>query len=162
MPLRNELMQLGAPANVATAMAANGVMESGGNHRAKEKGGHGFGIFQITDRARRALFRRTMGVDVEQATRQQQLRYALWELSHSERRGWQRAQANGQDSPNLAAGYARFVERPKEKDRDSAERAAIAEAMTINLQVQGLPKGAKVTATSRRGARPAISHAVAH
>lgn len=162
IPLRDELMQLGAPANVATAMAANGVMESGGNHRAKEKGGHGYGIFQITDRARRALFRKTMGVDVEHATRQQQLRYALWELGHSERRGWQRAQANGQDAPNLAAGYARFVERPAEKDRDSAERAAVAEAMTINLQVHGLPKGAAVTATSRRGSRPAISHAVAH
>jgi hypothetical protein len=162
IPLRDELMQLGAPANVATAMAANGVMESGGNHRAKEKGGHGYGIFQITDRARRALFRKTMGVDVEQATRQQQLRYALWELGHSERRSWQRAQANGQDAPNLAAGYARFVERPAEKDRDSAERAAVAEAMTINLQVHGLPKGAAVTATSRRGSRPAISHAVAH
>lgn len=162
IPLRDELMQLGAPANVATAMAANGVMESGGNHRAKEKGGHGYGIFQITDRARRALFRKTMGVDVEHATRQQQLRYALWELGHSERRSWQRAQANGQDAPNLAAGYARFVERPAEKDRDSAERAAVAEAMTINLQVHGLPKGAAVTATSRRGSRPAISHAVAH
>lgn len=162
IPLRDKLMRLGAPANVATAMAANGVMESGGNHKAREKGGHGYGIFQITDRARRALFRKVMGVDVEHSSEDQQLRYQLWELSHSEKGSWRKAQRNGTDAPNLAAGYARFVERPKEKDRDSAERAAVAEAMTINLQVHGLPKGSAVTATSKRGSRPAISHAVAH
>lgn len=161
LPLRDKLMRLGAPAHVATAMAANGVMESGGNHKAKEKGGHGFGIFQITDRGRRALFRKVVGVDVERASEEQQLRYSLWELSNSEKHNWRRAQANGNDPANLAAGYARYVERPKEKARDSAERAAVADAMSIHLKVEGLPKGATVTATSRRGSRPAISHAVA-
>lgn len=162
-PLAEEARRYGFSQAEAQGIAANVVLESGGNHQARERGGSkaGRGLIQWTDRARKAEFRRAVGVDVEHSTRDQQWRFLRYELFHKERDNWRRTMRNGQHAPSIAAGYARFVERPYEKDRDAAERAAVAEAMTINLQVNGLPKGATVTATSQRGSRPAISHAVA-
>lgn len=164
VPLAAEARRYGFSEAESKGIAANVIMESNGNHRASERGGSraGRGLIQWTDRGRKAEFRRVMGVDVENASRDQQWRFLRYELSHKEARGWGLAMRNGQHAPSIAAGYARFVERPKDKPRDSAERAAIAEAMTVNLHVTGLPKGAKVRATSGRGPAPAVSLAMAH
>ncbi|MEE8610059.1 MAG: phage tail tip lysozyme [Sphingomonas aquatilis] len=163
-PIAAEAKRYGFTDAEAQGIASNIVLESGGNHRARERGasGAGRGLIQWTDKARKAEFRRVVGVDVEQSSRDQQWRFLRYELSHREKAGWRRAMANGQHAPSIASGFARWVERPADPGRDSAERAAVAEAMTVNLHVTGLPKGAAVTATSRRGSRPAISHAVAH
>lgn len=158
-----EAMGYGFSRAEAIGIAANVQLESGGNHRSREAGGRGpgRGLIQWTDPARKALFRRIMGVDVEHASRAQQWQFLRWETEHSEARNWQRALGAGQDPATIAAGYARYVERPADKPRDSAERAAVAEAMTINLEVRGLPAGASVKATGGQGARPAVSYGYA-
>lgn len=161
LPLVGEAMKYGFTRSEAIGIAANIMLESGGDHRSKERGGSGRGLIQWTDKARKAEFRRVMGVDVEHASRDQQWRFLRYELSHKEARSWEKARARGQDPASIAAGYARYVERPANKTRDSAERAAVANAMTINLQVSGLPAGTKVRATGT-GAKPSISHAFSH
>lgn len=162
LPLVSEAQRHGfSDRNEAVAVAANVMLESGGNHRAREKGGNGRGLIQWTDRRRKELFRRVMGVDVEHADRATQWRFMRWETQHSEASNWRRAHRGGNDAGSLAAGYARYVERPANKDRDSAERAAVADAMTIKLEVSGLPQGTKVKAVGGSGARPAVSHAFA-
>jgi hypothetical protein len=160
-----EAMGYGRSKAEAIALAANVQMESGGDHRSRESGGRGAGrgLIQWTDQARKRKFREVQGVDVEHATRDQQWRHIMWEIENrrGEKRGWDRALANGQDPAAIAAGYARYVERPKEKARDAAERAAVADAMVIQLDIRGLPPGASAKATGGRGARPAVSYGYA-
>ena len=146
----------------AVGVAANVMLESGGNHRSREGGGGGGrGLIQITDKARKAQFRRVTGVDIEHADRATQWRYIHWETQHSEARGWRRAHQRGNDAASVADGYARHVERPANATRDGAERAAVADAMMIKLEVVGLPQGTKVRATGNGRAQPAVSHALA-
>lgn len=165
LPLRTEAMRYGWTANEATGIAANIMLESGGDHRAREKGGNGRGLIQWTDPRRKALFRRIMGVDVEHASRDQQWRFMRWETQNSEARNWRRATASS-DPSSIAAGYARYVERPANKDRDSAERAAVAAAMgdipvKVEIDMRGAPAGTKTKVSAGRG-RPAVSHAYQH
>ncbi len=162
MPLVGEAMHYGFSKAEAIGVAANVVLESGGRHTAREKGGHGAGLIQWTDKARKAEFHRVTGMTPETADRATQWRFIRYELQHKERRGWQKALAGGQYGPSIAAGFARHVERPANADRDSAERAKVAEALTIHLNVEGLPRGTSVKATGGRGARPSVSHAFAH
>lgn len=165
MPLVGEAQAARFNRSDAIALAANVELESGGRTHAREGGGAGpgRGLLQWTDRARRDRFQQIEGVDVEHADRATQWRHMRWETEHpeSEARGWQRAHAEGNDPASVAAGYTRYVVRPSNKPRDSAERAAVADAITINLQFTGIPQGAGVTATghSKHGNAPAISHA---
>jgi Phage tail lysozyme len=162
--LRDKLVTQGAPLSYANAIAANAVRESGANYQAREKGGNGRGLFQITDKARKALFRRITGVDVENSSEDQQIHFALYELEHSEKKNWQRALANGNEAGSVAAGYARYVERPANPDRDGAERAAVARALSaipvhVTVEHKNAPPGTRTTVKAGRGPAPAISHA---
>ncbi|MDR6850393.1 phage tail tip lysozyme [Sphingomonas sp. BE137] len=162
--LRDKLVAQGAPLSYANAIAANAVRESGANYQAREKGGNGRGLFQITDKARKALFRRITGVDVENSSEDQQIHFALYELEHSEKKNWQRALANGNEAGSVAAGYARYVERPANPDRDGAERAAVARALSaipvhVTVEHKNAPPGTRTTVKAGRGPAPAISHA---
>ena len=166
VPLVREGMGYGLSEADATAVAANMVLESGGRHDARENGGKGpgRGLLQWTDKARKRLFRQVMGVDVENSSRDQQWRFSLWEMQNSEARNWARAHANGSDAGSVAAGFARYVERPANKDRDAAERRAVAEAIPVHVTVElvGAQPGTKARVTAGNASRPAISHAVAH
>lgn len=164
MPIADEARRHGFNNSDSTAIAANIIMESNGNHRSRERGnsGAGRGLIQWTSPDRKAAFRRVMGVDVDHSSREQQWQFLKWELAHTHAKRWRQAHAGGSDPASVAAGFTRHIEAPANIPRDSAERAAIAEAMTINLRVHGLPKGTGVTAESNRGSKPAISHAVAH
>ncbi|MEA3002166.1 MAG: Phage tail lysozyme [Sphingomonadales bacterium] len=141
-PLRDRLIAGGHSVDDATALAANAAMESGADYRSRERiRGHpnqgGRGLWMWTG-PRRDLFRRTMGVSVENSTEDQQIRFQEWELAHTERRTWQHAHAAGRGAPDIAAGFATYVERPANPTRDSAERAAVAEAMgAIPVHVTG-------------------------
>jgi hypothetical protein len=120
--------------NLATGFAANIVLESLGQTNSREQGGGpGRGLMQITNAARKANFRKVMGVDIDHATRDQQYRFALWEKAndHYESKMWRRALSHGSDPASIAAGIARYVERPLNKPRDAAERAAVAAAMPL-------------------------------
>lgn len=161
IPLAHEARKYFPSDAEAIGVASNVMLESGGRHRAREKGGNGVGLIQWTDKRRKQLFRQVTGVDVEHASREQQWRFARWETQNSEASGWRRAKARGQDPGAIAAGYAKYVERPANKERDGAERAALAEAIALNLHVTGLPAGAMVRAKAGRGPAPAVSLAMA-
>lgn len=166
VPIAAEARRYGFSKAEAQGIAANIVLESGGNHRAREKGGAGRGLIQWTDPARKAEFRRVMGVNVEHASRDQQWRFLRYELSHKEASGWKKAMSRGQDAAAIAAGYAWHVERPKEKARDSAERAAVASAMQeipvkVEIDLRGALPGTRAKVTAGRKA-PAVSHAFSH
>ena len=162
--LRDKLVARGVPFSDATAIAANAVRESGANYRARERGGNGRGLFQVTDKARKALFRRITGVDIENASEDQQIDAMLYELQHSEKKNWQRARANGNDAGSVAAGFARYVERPANPDRDGAERAAVARALSaipvhVTVEHKNAPPGTRTTVKAGSGPAPAVSHA---
>lgn len=158
IPLRDEaLPYFNGDEAAATGFAANEVLESGGRTHAAEHTGAGRGIMQVTDAARKRQFQRVMGVDIEHASRAQQLRFAaIYERQQDpyESRMWRRALSQGRDPASIAAGITRFVERPKDISRDSAERAAVAAAIPIHLTVEfkNAPPGTTAKATSRGGA----------
>ena len=148
----------------ATGIAANIIMESGGNSRQKElSGGPGRGLIQWTDKRRKAKFREIMGVDVDNASRDQQRRFLRWETRNTERSGWTKALGSGQNPASIAEGFARYVERPKNPDRDGSERAAVAAATPIPVRVEidmrGAPQGTRAKVTAGSGAAPATSYA---
>lgn len=163
IPIKEEARRYGFSEAEAAGIAANIVLESGGRHTAREGGGgSGRGLIQWTDRARKAKFRQIMGVDVESASRDQQWRFLRWETQNTEARNWKKALAGGQDPGSIAAGFARHVERPANKDRDSAERAAVADVIPVNVRVElvGAPAGTKVMVQAGKGQKPAVSHAM--
>ncbi|RSU46346.1 phage tail tip lysozyme [Sphingomonas sp. S-NIH.Pt15_0812] len=161
VPLVHEAMRYGFSKAEGIGIASNIVLESGGDHRSRERGGNGRGLIQWTDAARKAEFRRVTGMDVEHADRDTQWRFLRYELGHKERGNWRRALAGGQDGASIADGYARHVLRPLHAGRDGAERAEVGKALEIHLKVDGLPKGTSVRASGGRGVRPAVSHAFA-
>jgi len=161
-PLKREGMRYGFTEAEAAGIGANIILESGGRTNARERGGSGRGLIQLTDRARKRLFRKVMGVDIENASRDQQWRYIRWETQHSEAANWRRALASGQDPGAIAAGYARYVERPADKDRDSAERSAVADAIPVHVTVEmrGAPPGTRTSVKAgHHAAPPAVSRA---
>lgn len=166
VPIVEEAKKYGFSEAEARGIAANIMLESGGSHKAKERGnsGQGRGLIQWTDANRKAEFARVMGVSVEDSTRDQQWKFLRYELSHKESPGWRKALEHGQDPASIAAGYARYVERPKDKARDSAERAAVAEAIPVHVTVEHVnaPPGTKTKVVAGAGPHPAISHAFQH
>jgi hypothetical protein len=165
--LRNEAMRYGFSEAEAAGIAANVQLESGGvTHRKEMGGGPGRGLLQWTDKARKKLFRDVMGVDVDHATRDQQWRFLRWETQHSEHRNWERALSHGQDPASIGSGFSRFVVRPANADRDSAERGALAAAIEaipvhVTVELANAPPGSRAKATAGRK-KPAVSHAYQH
>lgn len=126
------IAQYGLPAPLATAMAANAELESGLNASVTERGnsGHGQGLFQLTDPARKAAFLQfTGGTPIEKSTADQQIQYQIYELTHTERHTFSLAQRVGSDAASLAAGYSYYVERSYNNLQDSADRYAVAAAL---------------------------------
>jgi hypothetical protein len=163
--LRDKLMMSGFNATDANALAANAVRESGANYRSRQPGGGGRGLWQW-DGARKAIFKRQMGVPVEKSSEDQQIAFLKWELGNTERRGWAKAHQYGRDASNTAYGFTRHVERPKEGERDGQERAAVARALEtipvhVTVDMKGAPSGTKTTVRAGRGRTPALSHALA-
>lgn len=126
------IKKYGLPAPLAAALAANAEMESGVDASVTQSGknGKGHGLFQLTDPARKASFKQfNGGKGLDESTADQQIKYQLYELAHSEQRKFALAQRVGSDAASLAAGYSYYVIRPKENFRDSADRYAVARAL---------------------------------
>ena len=120
------------PAPLAAALAANAEMESGVDTSVTQSGknGKGHGLFQLTDPARKASFKQfNGGKGIDEYNADQQIKYQLYELAHSEQRKFALAQRVGSDAASLAAGYSNYVIRPKENFGDSADRYAVARAL---------------------------------
>lgn len=163
--LRNKLIAAGFSSADATALSANAVRESGADYRAKEKGGGGVGLWQWTNKARKNNFKRIMGVSVDQSTEDQQIAFLKWELENTEKGGWQKAHRDGADAGAVAAGFTRHVERPKDADRDAAERAAVARALDaipvhVTIEHRNAPPGTRTTVRAGTGPKPAVSRAL--
>jgi hypothetical protein len=119
------------PAPLAAALAASAELESGLDASVTQSGknGQGHGLFQLTNPARKALFKEFTGTTIEKSTADQQIRYQIYELTNSERRKFDLAKKVGPDAGSLAAGYTYYVERPKFYYRDSADRYAVSHAL---------------------------------
>lgn len=107
-------------------------MESGLDPSVTQSGknGKGHGLFQLTDPARKSSFKQfNDGKSLEKSNADQQIKYQLYELAHSEQRTFALAQRVGSDAASLAAGYSYYVVRPKKNFRDSADRYAVARAL---------------------------------
>lgn len=168
LAVKAEALRYGFSDAEAAGVAANVIMESGGRTHAKELGGgSGRGLIQWTDAPRKAKFREVMGVDVEHASRDQQWRFLRWETQNTEARGWKKALSRGQNPESIAAGFAAHVERPANIPRDSAERAAVAAAMSnipaipvhVMVEHRNAPPGTRTTVKAGAGRSPAVSHA---
>jgi LysM repeat protein len=116
----------------AAAWAAVSEAESSGNPQARQNPGPGRGLYQwganVARFDRRRDFQRVIGVPVEQSTQDQQFRFRDWELANTEARAARRIAATANPG-DRAEAITRYYERPAEPDRDSADRANIAEAI---------------------------------
>ncbi|MFG6284849.1 glycoside hydrolase family 73 protein, partial [Sphingomonas sp. S6] len=90
-------------------------------------------------------------------------------LSSKRYRAFQRARTVDEAADSLTGVYAtdhKYGAKLKDVIRrqglDRYDRAGPAQPTQISLEVHGLPQGARVTAKTRHGSTPAISHAVAH
>uniref|UniRef100_UPI003342BDBA phage tail tip lysozyme n=1 Tax=Novosphingobium sp. TaxID=1874826 RepID=UPI003342BDBA len=125
------IKKYGLPAPLAAALAASAELESGLDSSVTQSGknGHGQGLFQLTDRPRKDLFKKFSGTTIEKSTADQQIKYQVYELTNNEKHTFALAQRVGSDAASLAAGYSYYVVRPKQNFRDSADRYAVARAL---------------------------------
>jgi hypothetical protein len=78
------------------------------------------------------------------STEQEQLDFRDWELAHSEARAAGLI-ARAPTAGDAGAAITRFYERPRERDRDAADRANVAEAiMQLVLQSDSANSNAKL------------------
>ena len=138
--------------NMALGLAANAIGESAVNPAAIGDNGASRGILQW-DATRRANFQRLFGKPVEEATAEEQARFAAWELTsrdgtNTERGTLDRIRAwiadnNLPDTPETwAEGLTRFYERPAHPDSDSAIRRRYATALAAAPRPTGtMPTG---------------------
>jgi hypothetical protein len=146
------------PADEAAAWAAVGEAESNNDPHRQQPKGPGYGLFQwgAYDKKndRRIDFQKAMGKSIYGSSYEDQQRFRKWELGHTEKKA-ARLISQAQGTGDKAEAITRYYERPKEKDRDSADRANIAERILLEIEFKNAPAGVK--ATARAGG--AISHA---
>lgn len=109
----------------ARGLAANAVQESGARPDPKlGDGGRSSGLFQWND-SRRAAFVARFGVDPHQATLEQQIDFADWELKNTERGAGDalRNAPTAEDAARIAS--TRFL-RPRDTTVEETRRAGIA------------------------------------
>jgi hypothetical protein len=110
---------------------ANWYEESLFNPNAKQiGGGPGRGIAQW-EKARQKVFEERYHKSLEGSSLEEQIDFALYEIREGqERKNWERARAeSGGTASGFARGYSKYVERPKEIERDSANRAIVADQL---------------------------------
>lgn len=116
----------------AAGWAANAQAESDGDYRRIQKGGPGRGLFQWgannAKMDRRPHFHVLFKHPIEKSTEEEQLAFRDWELANTEV-GAARRIAKAKSAGDIAAAITIHYERPKEKARDAADRANIAEAI---------------------------------
>ena len=152
----------GMSVDEAAAWAANGEAESGNNPHSQQPGGPGYGLFQwgsnVAKYDRRRDFRKAMGKSIYGSSEADQDRFREYELSH-QWKGAQRLIDKAQGAGGKAAAITRHYEIPKEKARDAADRANIAETIVkLQIEFKNAPPGITAKAMGS-GKQPAISHA---
>jgi hypothetical protein len=133
--LRDKLMLFGVNRVHADALAANAAIESHANFQLKQgRHGPGYGLWQWGSNDpkmdRRLTFHRVMGKSIYNSTEDDQIRFMIWELTHTERGRWAAARAGAKDAGDVAKGFALHVEGMRDKVQDPANRAAVARALS--------------------------------
>ena len=123
--LMNYLEGRGLSKFAAAGMTANAYAESGLNAHRHQKGGPAYGLFQW-EAPRRAEFKKWAGVDLDQATWQQQTDFALYELQHGERRAGRKL-AGASSFAEAGADASRYYESPKDANGQAEYRSRLAE-----------------------------------
>ena len=128
-PVIDYLRSKGINDNLAKGIAANVEAESGFNPNAVGDGGKAYGLLQWHP-SRQADFAAYLGKNIRESTWQEQLDFAVHEVTKGkERANWENVK-NAQSPSDAAYSYSKNVIRPGEdketKERRAQERAQIA------------------------------------
>jgi hypothetical protein len=108
----------GAPASFIDAALGNFAWETGGTldpHQKQAGGGPGFGIAQW-EGPRQALFKQVEGVDIHQATIQQETDFFLREMQHNYPQTYAQLMSGKLDTKQATKLFMQSYEAPKDKD----------------------------------------------
>jgi hypothetical protein len=111
----------------AAGWAANAEAESHGDHRGRQRGGQGYGLFHWSP-DRRSRFQGVFGHPMEQSTVEEQLKFRDFELLGDESNA-AKLIARSVTAGDYAAAITHHYERPGARQRDAADRANLAEAI---------------------------------
>jgi len=121
----------------AIGMVANASRESSLDERAVGDNGKAVGLFQWHP-DRQALYEKTFGRPLEQASREEQMGFSLWELKNNEQAAG-RALLDSTRAEDSAARISSLYERPKDPNEANV-RAGIARGLSDELgQAAGDP-----------------------
>lgn len=117
----------------AAGWAANAQAESHGKFTSTQyPGGPGRGLFQWghpdPQLDRRLVFQRQFGYPIEKSSEEDQLAFRDWELANTLKGAATRI-ARARSAGDVAEAITRHYERPASLNRESADRANIAEAI---------------------------------
>lgn len=155
-------MRKGWSKAAASGITANLLAESNFNHKAVGDGGKALGMAQWHP-DRQANFKKVFGHDMTSATAQENLEFAHWELTHTEKAAGA-ALRRAQTAQEAGEIVSRMYERPKEADYEAAKRGDLAtaiEATPIKVEIE--VKQGKVTSvksTTGTGSKAAVSRAL--
>ena len=122
-------MNHGLSREQAIGMTANAFRESSFDERAANDSGH-VGLFQW-GRDRQKQYQQQFGGSLEQASREEQMSYSLWELQHTEAKAGH-ALLQSTDAASAAARISSLYERPGDA-REDERRADIARGLDSTL-----------------------------
>ena len=152
----------------ASGLAASFNRESLLNPKARGDGGAAYGIGQW-HRDRQLNFQKVFGHDIRSSTREEQLAFAQWELTHSEAGAGQKLR-HASTAYDAGAAVSRYYERPADRDGEARRRGqdaahlAAQPAIPVKVEVHlvNAPPGTKAKVTAGRQTPPAVSHAFSH
>ncbi|MCJ9707664.1 phage tail tip lysozyme [Bordetella hinzii] len=146
--------KMGWSRNQAIGIVNNLQAESGGkiNHRAVGDSGTAFGVAQWRNE-RVETFKRVMGVDIMNATRDQQYAFADWELRNTHKAAGDRLRAS-KSVEDASRIVTTDFEIPAKKEIKADERAAVATELARLVQADVLKNSALGVVSLVQAAQP--------
>nr|WP_314659104.1 phage tail tip lysozyme [uncultured Pseudomonas sp.] len=124
-PVIDYLRSKGLSGTLAKGIAANVQAESGFDPKAVGDGGKAYGLLQWHP-DRQANFSAYLGKDIRDSSWQEQLDFAVHEVTKGkERKNWANVE-NSQSPSEAAYNYSKYVIRPDKEEERAQERAKIA------------------------------------
>lgn len=146
--------KMGWSRNQAIGIVNNLQAESGGkiNHRAVGDSGTAFGVAQWRNE-RVEMFKRVMGVDIMNATRDQQYAFVDWELRNTHKAAGDRLRTS-KSVEDASRIVTTDFEIPAEKEIKADERAAVATELARLVQADVLKNSALGVVSMVQAAQP--------
>ncbi len=146
------LTRAGVSPLIAEGMVANFQRESGLKPGAVGDRGQAYGFGQWhTDR--QANFRRLFGINIRQATAEQQLQFAAQEILQGQEHGKLSRLMQARTAGEAGGLYSTLVERPADIAGEAQRRAQLADILHTQLGAEGRPAGG----TEQAGAAPVVT-----